>query len=562
MKKGWSILLMPLLLCGCAAIPSEEQLEAELQQKTEDSLSEIQAKDAEYAAYQKQAESHVLDENGYYHQSEMDIPERDPNMIRVTFAKNAQLDVLYYYDEAHEKPILPDEPCYIAQGDSIYAAEPEHVAAGDPNYAFDGFLLYSYDESGSRRAIEPESDSDQLTIRLPAERTVHDISVVPTGAYKRRTLKLEAWCLDADGRKNPADGTWSQNGEKIRDKTFEIVAPESYRFSYEYESDKYYVKECSGGDASQNGDKVTFQNVTVQQETLSVLLKPFLTATIKSADQKGIQEVRIHERNQPADSKGDYQIMKVKPGDKIMIRTTPEYKIKCDELKAKQLTYNKINNGYDFLCTVPDQGEALQFQAVPWGKKEIALDIDAHIIDKLPIIRNLTDKAEDNLLSLKSGTEIYSYKDLKTKKQIEVNEAQGLSLVVNPDISSQSNLAYEVSVNGRNPVYIYKDNQEAPELSFSETEKLAITVKKGFVFSYKNLDNGKLDVTYQIAGSRAVLKENQFLPENTEIAVTVNNANQYTVTGGAVEAGRNFGTITVTDKTNISDFAVQYRAEE
>ena len=248
---------------------------------------------------------------------------------------------------------------------------------------------------------------------------------------------------------------------------------------------------------------------------------------------------------------------KLRPGQKIVIRTNPEYKISCGELNEQELNINKIDEGFDFSCIVPENGKDLNFTADKWGEKNIAVNVDTSIFEKIPFIRALFQKQEDKLLTLCVGKKEYTYKQLKKEKNITVNESQDITLIVNSNISTAPNLAYEISVNGQNPIYVYKGNQEPPKLSFSGTETLDITVKKGFVFSYQDLNNGDLKVEYRLADGQTLLTENQFLPEKSEVTVTVKNPDDYTVTGGAIQAGEYAGTVTVTDKTNISDFAVQ-----
>ena len=168
------------------------------------------------------------------------------------------------------------------------------------------------------------------------------------------------------------------------------------------------------------------------------------------------------------------------------------------------------------------------------------------------------------MIKIRVGEDEYNYTKLKSTKEITVNESQNICLIVDPNLSSQENIAYEISINGQNPVYVYKNNTEVPKLSFGGTSKIAISVKKGFVFSYQNIDNdnGNLQIEYSLVRDHTALKENQFLPEGEEIEVRIKNADQYTVVGGAIEAGASFGTITIKDSTNISDFAVQYERKE
>lgn len=557
MKKKWLFLTVSLLLCGCSAFPSQEEEEAALRQKIQEDLEKTEDSDADFAAYQKHAESAELDENGYYHHEEMDAAETDPDMIQVSFAKNSQLDILYYSDEAHQHQIPADQLQYLKQGSTIYASDPAHETAGNADYAFSGFLLYGFDEDGTRRQLDNDPGSDPLTIKLPSERTVREISVVPVGAYRCRTLKLEDWYLDAGGAKKPMNGIWYLGERRITDNTYEIKAPESYSFSYRFDADKYYVSDSTAKEGSGSNGTVYFRNITVQQDVLSVVLKPYLQAAVKSAQKDAVKQVTVDGRKQSADKNGQFELSKLKPGEKIVIRTDTAHKIICDALDADAVSCNKIDGGYDFSCVVPDSGKDLRFETVKWGSKNISIDVDSRIIERIPLISRLVTNPEDKLLKLRVGSEEYTYKDLKTLHKIPVNEEQELSLIVDSNLANQSDLAYEISVNGQNPVYVYKNNQKVPELTFANTEKLQMTVKKGFVFSYQNLNNGGLEVEYRLVGSQSVLKENQFLPVGSEVAVTVKNTDQYNVTGGAVQAGWNSGTVTITDDLSIADFTVR-----
>lgn len=562
MKCRWAIILVPLLLCGCSVLPTKEEVESELEKKIQEDLEKTEHGDTDFATYQMYAESSELDESGYYYHEEMDDTEIDPDMIQVSFAKNSQLDILYYSDEAHEHQIPADQFLYLKQGSTIYASDPAHETASNADYAFSRFILYSFDDAGNRKQLSNGSDSDPLIIQLPSERTVHEISVVPIGAYRRRMLKLEDWYLDVDGSKKPMNGTWYLGERRITDNTFEIKAPESYSFFYRFDSDKYYVSNSTALEGGNTNGTIYFRNITVQQDVLSVLLKPFLQASVKSAQNDAVKQVTVDGKKQTADKNGCYELTKLKPGEKVVIRTDAAHKIVCDSLNADVLSKKKIEDGYDFSCVVPDSGKELRFESVPWGSKDISIDVDSRIVEHIPLISRLLNNPEDKLLKLRVGSEEYTYKELKTRRKITVNEEAELLLIVDSNLANQSNLAYEISVNGQNPVYVYKNNQTVPELTFANTETIQMTVKKGFVFSYQNLNNGGLDVEYRVIGMQSVLEENQFLPEGSEIAVTVKNTDQYTVTGGAVKAGLNSGTITVTDETRISDFTIQSKKKD
>ena len=551
MKKACLMILLPFVLSGCAYDTSDKKGEIEEQIRADFDM--YQNNDKDHAAYASL--SNQLDSEGYYLDAEMD---QDPNMIEVSFAESSKLSFEYFYDQNHTKQIDLTKPCFIKRGGSIYAADPQFKNGNNQDYSFSTFVLYSMDSQGNQPVkLPPSSGDDPLVIRLPETRTLQTISVVPIGEYHRKALKLEAYLIRTDGTKKQMNGSWYCNDKLITADSYEIHAPSHYTFKYKYDENQYYVIDSETNKEKSKSGTVTFTDITVDYDTLSVACKAFATGII-SDDSGAITDIRVDNQKKKTT---EMKLSKLTAGQAITFRTSPEYKIKCDEIDQSEITCIKNSDGYDFTCFVPDNYSELHFYAAKWGNKTIVIDVDSSIIERLYLkAKEFLHKSENDFIKLRIGADEYDYKDLKFKKEVNVNESQEIALIVDSDLSNQESLAYEISINGQTPAYVHKGNQNVPELSFSGTSKISISLKKGFVFSYEYINNGDLQVEYMV--DQTILEENQFLPEGTKVDVRVKNADKYTVTGGAVPAGNSFGTIEIKENTNISDFAVQYVAKD
>lgn len=113
MKKSPTLLAVVavLSLAGCSSV--EDRVKNYMLQEA-GILDDIN-----YQEYQQYAEKDLLDADGYF----VDPVEETPPVlgtIHVTFASNNNLQVHYYIDDEHKKP-LDTSGCYLEPGDTVYA---------------------------------------------------------------------------------------------------------------------------------------------------------------------------------------------------------------------------------------------------------------------------------------------------------------------------------------------------------------------------------------------------------------------------------------------------------
>lgn len=203
-----------------------------------------------------------LDEEGFYQydgagedkENENQEGDAHPEGIHVTFGDNPYLEISYYLDEERTKPAdLQD--CYLHPGDCLYASEPVCLHPAGELYCFARFHIYAW-EDGKAAPEEHfwENGEDSLVVRIPEGYAGRELSVMPMGQFKKRTLSLTAFYKDTTGRKQDAAGKWKINEQEVTGKTIQVSPARSLEVDYLYDWEKYsFVSSVPESFYSENG---------------------------------------------------------------------------------------------------------------------------------------------------------------------------------------------------------------------------------------------------------------------------------------------------------------------
>lgn len=214
-------------------------------------------------AYIELRDAGQLDEEGFYQYDGADGDKENegqegtaaaPQGIHVTFGDNPYLEISYYLDEERTKPADP-QACYLNPGDSLYASESVCLHPAGDLYHFARFHIYAWEE-GSRTPKERfwENEGDPLVVRIPAEYTGRELSVMPAGQFEKRTISLTAYYKDTTGRKQEAAGIWKVNEQEVTRKTVQVSPTQSLEVDYLYDGEKYsFVSSKPESFYSENG---------------------------------------------------------------------------------------------------------------------------------------------------------------------------------------------------------------------------------------------------------------------------------------------------------------------
>ena len=154
--------------------------------------------------------------------------------VRVSFARNDYIRVRYFRDEALTDA-LPEDGCRLDPGDTIYASEPELLNPSGSLYYFQRFLVREYDAAGRvKRVLAETADAPGPVFRIPEDFTETEISVIPLGGYRSRTVTLSALYRRGDQENVLENGAWEINGKRYGNGTVLLDPMGSYRVVYDY----------------------------------------------------------------------------------------------------------------------------------------------------------------------------------------------------------------------------------------------------------------------------------------------------------------------------------------
>lgn len=382
--KKWfaALLLLCLMMSGCSQV--RERLENALME------SSGVLEDGDYLQYQALEASDQLDEAGVFiseeverqRQAEVEMPS---GTVRVTFARNDYLKITYFRDEALTDP-LPAENCWLEPGDAVYASEPVLLNPNSSLYDFSQFLVREYDEAGKmKRVLAEPRDVPGLVFRIPENFSGTEISIIPLGGYRSRTVTLSAVYGSGEQEQILENGVWQINGRRYGNGTVALNPMESYRVVYDYSAYKegwYFAGSTpeSYWDRTSDGT-ITFLAVPTNEEHVdyTVRLHPYGSMTVGNAvnfqnavdslidsasaifgnkNVIGMQNIveliqvnGISVGNNFSDT--EINVPELKVGDEILIRVPADLKVIADgmALPAPELK----NESREYRFSIPDR---------------------------------------------------------------------------------------------------------------------------------------------------------------------------------------------------------------
>lgn len=553
-KLIMSAAVLALFLTGCAV--SEKDIQLEL-------LKQLECTE-DYNKYLELEAEDRLDDLGNYvlssESSEVLTDEQIPEgSVRVTFAENQRIGVKYYYDKEHTKPV-EDNVCWLNEGDCIYASAPVIQNAASNTYYFERFRVIRYDENGDKQGeLKCDDYEPGLVLQIPMNSGCSDYSVEPVGAYENRVLTLSDFRIGDDGNKVELPGTWIINDTEVNGVSYEISSVSPYAVTYRYNADEYFVVGSQPNFYTHNANdgEASFGNIDPSggTENFSVELHTYIQGLIEAQDEDVSVTVNGEKHVLPQ------SLQRLRYGDVLAIITPPDYKLTCEQITLP--SPEKQSNGFMYSITIPEGVDELRLHVRKWLQKDISFEVPT--INQWNPLESWKDYEEDKLLRVSvvasSGLHTdYSYRDLRDGAKVTMNESDRLEISLTDEINDHPNVVFAISVNGANPIYVSRSSeQKTVSLRYDQAEKIKITHENGYVFTYKNIDNGVITVRYCVDsnGSARDIAEGEFLPAGTNVSIAVLDIpSGYRITGGAVREGSAFGNIIISEKTNIADFVV------
>ncbi|WP_026522736.1 hypothetical protein [Butyrivibrio sp. VCB2001] len=325
----------------------------------------------EYVTSKKYLDQGLVDSDGYYQETE-NIEERSIGTVRVTFARNNNLDVEYYLD-AKKAEKIEEDYVMVNPGESIYAKIQISSDIATTEYDFSGFQIYEYDDEANRVErvdLEHEFSDDGLVLNIPDDVGSGDFSIEPCGAFKMRDITLDDYYTDDDGTKHELEGVWTINDKQCEDATFEINPISSYIISYEYDSKEYF---CTSSDPeayyANNDDGIIIfkqKSATDGTNSYSVELHKLLDVPLISDQQRRIR-VNDEKSIQSVRQSDEIKLPKLKYGDRIRIETDKEWP-ELENNEELVLTNSEVKNNdpnadlpFKYTLVVPEKDGSFLF---------------------------------------------------------------------------------------------------------------------------------------------------------------------------------------------------------
>ena len=557
LKRTFCTVFCMMFLTGCAAsdggnIPAMKYL----------------YENEDYKDYCEKYGKGLISEDGYFINAEYDsmIAELTDNQkpqgdIAVTFSKNYSFDISYYLDPEMTVSIDTDKRTFNYEK-RIYASEPAVSSSAPAGLVFDRFRIIGINENGIRKEIPVNYDEQGLVLKVPMDTSIKELIIEPLGRYETKTLSFSDHYMDTEGNEKELSGKWSINGDDINGDTYEIAANESCSVQYSYDPKDYYFVSSVPEALSENSSAgiVYFDVNADETNVFSVELRRYIKAEFP--DSNSVSAILIN----GSDNGYIGTRNNLKASDKISV-ISADKRIYCGGIDTD--SFEKISDGYKFDFIVPENMTSLKFIARDWNSKRVYLTLDSTFFDSINALGWFATD-EDKLISVRAGDTEIPLKKLKNTPWIDIRESDELQIIASEDIKNYSNLVFEISVNGANPVYIGRSSESKTiSLNYDRVENISINAKHGYVFSKDNIDNGDLDVRYYYfdAQGKKELNEGQFLEEGSLVQVQVFVPEGYEITGGAVPAenvhedvyGIVCGYVEITDKTGSSDLVVNSR---
>lgn len=426
-----------------------------------------------------------------------EVPDRT-GKIRVTFAKNNLLDILYFTDAACTNPI-DTENCYLNPADKIYASEPRCKSEYGNMYSFLEYRVYEVDSTGKRMQVEGVcAGEENLVYQIPMLMEGKELSIVPVGRYTDRTITLHDYTINEKGEEIEEAGTWTVNNMECQKTEYTFSSLVTYQISYQYDPEEYYFVDSTPKcyypkTASEGKGNIIFheeKNFLNPNESFFVQLHKYLSAEITNSKDGGIvsvsvgnKEIDIWQNIKKKEQKEKIILDTLKCGDIVTIITSKECKlvpssaIKLDSEQPKKLT-NGL--GYKYTFTVPDVAEGnYKFSVKEWIEKDVKLEV-GKMEDAVEKVLTETFKEGESLLTVKTDNNNYTLKKCKEEKSIPLAESEDLVISISEKIPKGIKVHIVADGNSKKVFDINKDTpkeQYEIKLSYEEVNSLTISVK-------------------------------------------------------------------------------------
>lgn len=367
MSKGKYIVLLGSLfllffLSGCSRIDSfmYNSLESVFLEKS--GIRE----DADYQQYEEYSQAGVLDEEGYYAETEYTESEVEEEAAtgsaHVTFAENRSLRISYYTDEGCTDQINTDS-CYLNPGDTIYASDAVSVNENSNLYGLSEYRIFEYDSAGDRSLLEVQEDlTSNLVYHIPDDYTGTELSIFPVGEYPGRQLSMDVYYINDDGEKIEltSAGTWYLNDAECLSDTAEISAVESFIFRFDFDEENYFYVDASPAPFTQDPASTGFvefweADPAEAESSYEVELHPYLSLTVKF-DEAGT--VTVNGESAQTISRGkSWTGRKLAYGDEIVIETDGECTVTSGDYHHLRAVRDSVYGGFRYTLTIAQEYE-------------------------------------------------------------------------------------------------------------------------------------------------------------------------------------------------------------
>ena len=346
--------------------------------------------DVSYIQYQQLEESQVLDADGLYYSPALEeqlqyLASKSKGTVHVSFARNDFLQIAYYRDAAFSEPI-ETENCWLNPGDEIFAAAPNRTKAANKFYEFSEIRVREVDENGKILSqLATVQNLPGAVYRIPEDFTGTDISIIPIGTYRSRTIHLSAVSVRPDGTESMLEnGFWQVNGVQHGNGVMELDPMGSYRIVYDYRNyrENWYYDGSEPDSYWENDNEatITFNLEPTADDNLEfkVKLHPYGSMTIMNGVgyqnvwdslidsaanilmNKNIIEMQnmitllqvngISVGNNFSDE--EVNVSKIKAGDEILLRVPANLKVIAENLELPTSTLQENEREYRF--AIPD----------------------------------------------------------------------------------------------------------------------------------------------------------------------------------------------------------------
>lgn len=351
MKKSYRVIQLVVSVAAVAVLTGCGMLNDYVSEQVAEESEKAIQNSAEYRQYKKYQEEGLLAEDGLYATPEpqkTEDPAKNEHKVRVTIAKNSFLDCTFYTDEQSKEPIEGSE-VWLAPGECLYCA---NVTVTNPVrlYDFSCFRIWSYDQNGERSA-EPYGaveNKNGLILEVPVDYSGEGFSIEALGTYTKRELITRVFYLK-NGEEKVLQGAWEVDGRIIRN-AVDLSPVESHTIVYDYSDYKdayYYVSAEPKGTDNKYNNKVSFDPIRPSEDNVSfsVQMHPFIKLSVHNsskpmvrllASESEIKSITINGEELELEKlkQTDFDIPKLKVGDKLSVRVNENYKIVSTDLNV------------------------------------------------------------------------------------------------------------------------------------------------------------------------------------------------------------------------------------